>query len=64
MISIYTLLKKCTYVLFVLVLTLWVHREPAFLYTFTLLEDFKDAPETRTTYNTEYRTEDFIVGEE
>ena len=44
MISIDSLLKKCTYVLFVLFLTLWVHWKPAFLYTFTLFEDFKDTP--------------------
>lgn len=44
MISIDSLLKKCTYVLFVFFLTLWVHWKPAFFYTFSLFEDFKDTP--------------------
>ena len=45
-------------------LALWVHREPAFLHALTLLEYFKDTPKARTAYNSEYRTENLIVGEE
>lgn len=33
------------YFLFVFVLTFRIHREPAFLYAFTLFEDFEDTPE-------------------
>jgi hypothetical protein len=29
-----------------------------------LLEDFEDTPEARTADNAEYRTENFVVGEE
>ena len=48
----------------ILMLALWVHREPAFLHALTLLEYLKDTPKARTAYNSEYRTENLIVGEE
>ena len=57
------ILSKISFLL-IIVLTLWVHREPTFLNTLALLEDFEDTPEARTADNAEYRTEDFVVGEE
>ena len=50
--------------LFVILLSLGIHREPAFLYAVVLLEDFKDTPEARKGDDAENDARVVVLDEE
>lgn len=52
------------FLLLVLLLSLWVHREPSFLYSLSLFKDFKDTPKARATDNSKHRTEYLVLNKQ